>query len=390
MTVINKIIRRVVTHGRGKKNGYELLCLSDTCNNKVYVKSGVFDEAHSLDRVRVFCCSRKCLSSDNVKLLLQDEFEKQHGVRNQFQLPEVKEKIKHTMVERYGVDNPSKSPEVWEKIRNTWREKYGTMHPLQNEEVKNKTKTTRDARYPDRIGYCNRIPTQETNLSKYGNIYYFASDIGKMTIDNFISRYGTEEGTRRWTRYTDLKKQTLDNFILRYGNTEGPVRYEKWKNACKQTRANFIKRYGKREGEDRYNKYYSQKLNKLLSGSRSSLQIEIANILADKSIPIIENYRLVDNDRNYYYDILVEGTDIIIEVNGDFWHANPTLYNENAVLNFPGGHRVAKDIWNKDKIKLDVAKARGYSVYTVWEAEYRDDADAVINNIIKFIGAIDD
>jgi hypothetical protein len=60
------------------------------------------------------------------------------------------------------------------------------------------------------------------------------------------------------------------------------------------------------------------------------------------------------------------------------------------VLNFPGDRLVAKGIWNKDKIKLDVAKNRGYSVYIVWGAEYRDGADAVINNIINFIGVIDD
>ena len=61
-----------------------------------------------------------------------------HGVKNPFQLQEVKDKIAQKNIERLGVANPSLSSEVVLKRRNTSIKKRGVACPFQDEEVKRK------------------------------------------------------------------------------------------------------------------------------------------------------------------------------------------------------------------------------------------------------------
>lgn len=48
-------------------------------------------------------------------------------------------------------------------------------------------------------------------------------------------------------------------------------------------------------------------------------------------------------NEKYFYDFCYNKK--IIEYNGDFWHANPKIYNESDVVH---KNKVAKDIWNYD------------------------------------------
>ena len=66
-----------------------------------------------------------------------------------------------------------------------------------------------------------------------------------------------------------------------------------------------------------------------------------------------------------YYDFKIGNT--IIELNGDFWHANPNKYSEFDILNFPGGYKSAKEIWDKDLEKKNLALNNGYKIYYFWE-----------------------
>jgi len=386
MTVVNDVLERIITtSGRGKKNGYNLKCLNDPCEEIVYVKRSVYDEAVTSPTIRTFCCSKACRYSEYVMDVLKEEYLKKYGVTNPFQLDSVKEKIKQTNLERYGVENPSQSKEVWEKIKTTWGNKYGS-HPQQNEVVKQKTKSTRTARYKDRIGFCNKVPTEITNLNKYGHKYYFASEEGRQTLDNFIKRYGELEGKRKWKQYAELKKQTLYNFIERWGVEDGNARYLAWKDKCKHTLQNFINRHGEDRGPILYEEHYSNKLQKLLSGSKSGIEKKVYEHLRSLCIDVKSNFYIKSSDNSkYFYDIIVEGTNKIIEINGDFWHANPRFFTENQILHHPGRDISAKEVWSQDKKKIECAEQFGYEVLVIWEHEIRESFEDVIDKITNYI-----
>jgi len=81
------------------------------------------------------------------------------------------------------------------------------------------------------------------------------------------------------------------------------------------------------------------------------------------------------------YDLCYKNN--IIEFNGDFWHGNPKLFESNEI------HRVSKkiisDIWKEDKRKIDSAKEHGYKVLVIWESEYINNKEEIINKCKQFL-----
>ncbi len=56
---------------------------------------------------------------------------------------------------------------------------------------------------------------------------------------------------------------------------------------------------------------------------------------------------------NYNFDMVFDK--LIIEVQGDMWHANPLFYKENDLIM---GKLLAKDIWAKDERKKKKAEEK--------------------------------
>ena len=85
------------------------------------------------------------------------------------------------------------------------------------------------------------------------------------------------------------------------------------------------------------------------------------------------------------FDFHILNTNILIEVNGDFWHGNPRKYKENDILHHPFKSVVAKDLWEKDKKKKILAENKGYEIVYIWEDEInehkKDLLDFVINTL---------
>lgn len=63
-----------------------------------------------------------------------------------------------------------------------------------------------------------------------------------------------------------------------------------------------------------------------------------------------------------------------IEYNGDYYHANPNIYNEN----FLNKHMnlTAKEIWDRDEIKIKYMNDIGFKTDIIWEYDHD-------NNLIK-------
>lgn len=88
-----------------------------------------------------------------------------------------------------------------------------------------------------------------------------------------------------------------------------------------------------------------------------------------KQLSII-NDGLKDKRRRFVFDFFIPSANLLIEVNGDYFHANPLFYNENDALHHPGTNGIlAKEIWQRDKNKVDYAIALGYNILVIWEQE---------------------
>lgn len=86
------------------------------------------------------------------------------------------------------------------------------------------------------------------------------------------------------------------------------------------------------------------------------------------------------NDRWIMPDLIYKN--VVIEYNGDFWHANPSTYKADDVMH----HGIlAKDIWEHDNERYTYLESLGYMIIKVWASEYKKDATKVISDVVQQI-----
>ena len=85
----------------------------------------------------------------------------------------------------------------------------------------------------------------------------------------------------------------------------------------------------------------------------------------------------------YFYDIKISNSNIIIEVNGDFWHGNPLFYKEDDIINHPFQPVVAKSLWIKDEKKKTIAENKGFKVIYIWENEIKENNRDILTFLIN-------
>lgn len=87
----------------------------------------------------------------------------------------------------------------------------------------------------------------------------------------------------------------------------------------------------------------------------------------------------------YQVDILHKKYKLVIEVYGDFWHANPEKYSEDYIVN-KKTLKTAKDVWIRDSIRKEKIEKYGYKVLVFWEKDIlskKYDYVEFISNYIK-------
>ena len=71
------------------------------------------------------------------------------------------------------------------------------------------------------------------------------------------------------------------------------------------------------------------------------------------------------------------------------YHAKPTLYKENDIpIKFKGNYLTAKDIWEKDKIKANIAIENKFDILIIWEDEYKNNIEETIIKCKKFLNLL--
>jgi len=110
-------------------------------------------------------------------------------------------------------------------------------------------------------------------------------------------------------------------------------------------------------------------------------EIEISIYLDKNGIEYQQQF--VIKGFGFRYDFYLPTYNIIIEYNGDYWHTNPEIYEESKIVD----GKSAKEIWEKDNLKKDIAEKNGFIFYTIWEKDYKPGYKNYHNNdlILKII-----
>ena len=207
---------------------------------------------------------------------------------------------------------------------------------------------------------------------KYGLSYHYTQKILEL---NGVHIRNISESAKLITS-PKHKKTCLE----KYG-VENISQVESIKSKKKKT---FLKNYGvdniwkseefKQFTRDRWNSYTDEEKTKILSmgkkrkGTVSLFEKQIVSYLIDLGVEIETQFKI----KNYFhrYDLRIKNTNLLLEVNGDFWHANPKKYKPDDVLNFSStNHIKAKDVWKKDERNKNFAEKNNYKVLYIWESD---------------------
>lgn len=264
----------------------------------------------------------------------------------------------------------------------------------------------------------------------YGYGYDEYKRITSMTVGvtekSMIKKWGKEEGLKRWKKYCDKHSYiaSKDAYINKYGKKEGLSKYyndramtkelcikrhgqEKgivmWKKYCDRQRYTcskeyYIKKYGKEEGINKWkeNRIIFAKAGQSTNGTTIStisqeLFSSIYERIKDKKEIYYGNlnkeYELVcDNGSCYFLDFYDKKRNIVIEFNGDYWHANPLLYKSGSFVNVHGQQKLVDELWKYENIrKQNICKQLNNPIYiVVWESDYRKNKKAIIEKLLKY------
>lgn len=114
--------------------------------------------------------------------------------------------------------------------------------------------------------------------------------------------------------------------------------------------------------------------------SRSNTDTWIERVTADcltsNQIEFIPQYSIGRMTADFY----IPSINLVVETNGDFWHANPAVYTDTESL-----HPIQRRAVEKDKRKLRQLHEKGYDVLILWENDLKVKQDEVLSELLMYI-----
>ena len=131
----------------------------------------------------------------------------------------------------------------------------------------------------------------------------------------------------------------------------------------------------KGEKNGMYGKTHTPEAIRKIMSHRSMNKLEkiVADELDKANISYYFQFFITENGVCKSYDFKIKDKPLIIEVDGNFWHGNPTQSNHHIHVN---------ETRENDKIKDEMAMKRGYKVVRLWESDIKNDPSIVLKHMV--------
>ena len=175
---------------------------------------------------------------------------------------------------------------------------------------------------------------KETNLERYGVDHTFkVAEFQKKRVETYLKKYNYDNPFK------------CKNFLKKVEKTYK----EKYGRSLKEHRSHKSKQAWAEKTEEEKYEWLKKSIHSKKSIPDSKLELKVATILLENEISFQTQYRV----GRFYYDFFLADLNLILEINGDFWHANPKIYrSEDLILK---RNKYAKEIWQRDLEKKEVA-----------------------------------
>lgn len=124
------------------------------------------------------------------------------------------------------------------------------------------------------------------------------------------------------------------------------------------------------------------------STMRSRLEKRVFDLIKARFPDARHSFVVRGEDRVYVFDACVPSLGMLVEVNGDYWHLSPILYE--AAHRDESRGCTAQEVWDRDAKKRRAGEATGHRVVTPWERDLKGLDDDQVLGAVLGSGANDD
>lgn len=332
---------------KGTKEGFEEFYWShffsdkeieDICKQYIEEEKCVWDIANFYNKDAHFI--KRLLMFKKVSLRTESESKKTKVY---------KEKYTTTIRAKYGVDNISQADSIKKKKEETFFKNYGYKNNFCNESIRQKAH--------DNIDHQECYKSLQCTLrEKYG-------------VNHIIEIPHIYDNVDQEKRQEARRKTCLERYGVEYNSQNELI-----KNKIQETRNKTINSLDYFKNPVKYwkGKFFSSKL-----------EVEVQEILNKKRVTYLNNIWI----SGVNVDLYIPSKNLIIEINGDYWHANPLKYKKEDIIYTTENKRniTAEEIWKKDKKQEEKLLKSGYNLLVVWEKDIKEnkkDLEKYITNLI--------
>ena len=329
-------------------------------------------------------------ASEEWRRLYKESCLEKYGVDNCLRSDEVQAKRKATCVEKYGHENPFGSDIVKDKVKSTMLEKYGVASPIQNEEIRQKTEDTCMKRYGASNPFGSelvRAKSKETMNAKYGfahsmQIEQFKEKARQTSLRNWGTEYPMSNTEvmhrslcgRAGVPYSDnpysavLKKYGISSYNEPTLIVGTKYRSELPKEVIEaQVNGTVTLELLKKHYSD-YGKA-ARKLGIILDGNITKPHQMVCEMLDKHGVEYITNTRSIIKPKEL--DIWVPEHNVVIEVNGLYWHCTDIPITDKRHLE-----------------KFELARRHGIKLLQITDADIINKPELIESMILSKLGKL--
>lgn len=205
---------------------------------------------------------------------------------------------------------------------------------------------------------------ETTCLQRYGKTNPSQLDEVKVKkAATFVEHYGVDNIWKTQEFKDGLDGYYMAKYGIGYGDFQTGRSRRVWENKSPEAKAAWLeKSILSEQAQDR-------KVRRRDGNNISKAETRISDLLTEMGVTHTRQLCLTRGKKRLYYDLHIPNLNLIIEFNGDYWHANPATYGPDDIIPFRFAGVCARDIWEKDRVKLDLAHEKGYRVLVIWERE---------------------
>lgn len=206
--------------------------------------------------------------------------------------------------------------------------------------------------------FChNRNIRTEEIINKYLN--------GKSTID-LAKEYGVTS-TLIWKRLRNSgipRRKINHQEIGRKSSITMKKLYAEGKIKSFIKDKKFEEYYGEKKAGELKEKIRDKRAKQIFPVNDTSIEIKIQNFLKQLGISFF-THQYINIKHKYRCDILIPSINLIIELDGDYWHGNPLFYPEEQLI------QRQKEQKERDCIRTKELQEKGFKVLRLWENDIK-------------------